>query len=103
MSFSKTRDGQVFQGLELPPDVPPQPAFVHLAVIAGPRGFPRYLGNQLGLPLRSPFVRGHLETPRLLAVRDHRIALGSLDVEIITMCLAAQLNDIHWRLSGRRT
>jgi hypothetical protein len=74
--FDKVREGQVFQGLELPPGGRPQPGFLHIAVLAGPRGFPDYTGGQLGFPFGSPFVQGELQVPLNLPVRRHRISVG---------------------------
>jgi len=99
--FEKACAGQVFQGLELPPGARPQPGFVHIAVLAGPRGFPDYTGDRLGLPFGSPFLQGQLEVPAGLPVRRHRISVGAVDLAIVTMWLPGQLNvDVTYTGSG---
>lgn len=90
--FEKAREGQVFQGLELPPGVRPQPGFLHIAVLAGPPGFRDYTGGELGFPIGSPFVQGQLEIPPGLPVRRHRISVGAVDLAVVTTWLPGRLN-----------
>lgn len=69
------------------------PYFLHIAVIAGPVGFPDYLGRHLGFPEGSPFLDAPLpEAPVSLPTRLHRMTLGNdIDLQIVLTCLPGKL------------
>lgn len=69
------------------------PYFLHIAVIAGPVGFPNYLGRHLGFPKGSPFLETPLpEGSASLPMRLHRMTLGKdVDLQIVLTCLPGEL------------
>lgn len=69
------------------------PYFLHIAVIAGPVGFPNYFGPHLGFPEGSPFLETPLpEGSVSLPTRHHRMTLSKdVDLQIVVTCLPGEL------------
>lgn len=93
-AFIAARDGARFPIVELNDEysVSFDPAFLHFAVIAGPKGFSDYQAPDLGFPFDSPFLATKLQGDiGPLPLRSHRVELSeSIDLQIVSCKLPGQ-------------
>ena len=94
--FSAAREGAAFPMLTFNAEhtTPASRGLCHFAVYVGPKGFPDYVGADLGFPHESPFMVEPLPSEMTrLPLRSHRVALSDvLDMQITAVLLPGQLN-----------
>lgn len=93
--FRNARENAIFQIVQLNAEHlnPSEPAFLHLSVVVGPKGFISPENELLGLPHEGPFLPSVTSPDSVKApIRVHRVLLSdNIELEITASSLPGQL------------